>query len=289
LILGGVYYLHEHGSLPSAIAKTAVAPRKPPTTIANVLPAQNTASSEVKTPGTHETPSSGKVINITPNPATVSYAVTASLPSKPAPVFADYITNPALDLTSAFISLLQTWNIKNITPTQSHCTAMAALGLQCLLQQGTWNQVVKLNRPVILELLLNNLTKRFVTVKAIMGDQLTLLHGDNETHYSLNEVLSYWRGSYALLWKPLEPHLTRLAQGSTSVHVSWVRDRLSIKDASLKNTARPNFFDSGLRQRLLEYQKANGITPTGVVGAQTFILLGNTTDDMTFPRLSSNK
>ena len=76
-----------------------------------------------------------------------------------------------------------------------------------------------------------------------------------------------------VLWQTPPGYYGSLRSGQQHETVGWLRLQLgSLVDRSL-TTPTPNLFDENLKQAVLEFQTAEGLTADGIVGPATWIRL----------------
>jgi general secretion pathway protein A len=128
----------------------------------------------------------------------------------------------------------------------------------------------RLNRPVILEFLIEDTQKRYATLVALDEYRLTL---DFETKLSfpIEQVLPFWHGHYILLWKPPYRNTSLLRPGDRSEAVLWLRQLLNKPVSTVTGDA--SVFDEELKKRIIVFQTSRGITPDGRLGTHTMIHL----------------
>jgi general secretion pathway protein A len=143
------------------------------------------------------------------------------------------------------------------------CEAARRTGLRCLLRTGTWNVLRRLDLPATLTLTTAAGDKRYATVTSLGAETLTLDLAGQRTPLPLSDVERYWDGAFVVLWKA----------ANTSDDVAWLRQRLPDGGADL-------------RSRVIAFQRANGLTPDGVVGEETLVRLAVTTPGARAPSLS---
>lgn len=202
--------------------------------------------------------------------------------------FASLLQDQTLTENRAFSRLLARWGIKQALPRGQECEIALQNGLRCLIQQGSWQQMRRFNRPAVLEFILENGQKRYATLMALDHEQLTLDVAGESLRFSLLEVLPFWRGRYTLLWKPPDQQTMLLGPGQRASAVGWLRRQLG----GSEDSAAPDhgtFYDDQLKARVIAFQGSHGLIQDGIVGPKTFIQLNNALNDPTIPTLEPRR
>ena len=201
------------------------------------------------------------------------------------PVFEDFINNPKLSLDSALTLSLELWGEKVPENRNPDCEFAQQLGFQCLLDRDIWENVLALNRPVILEFLLPGDKKRHVL---LVGTD----HGDpvfrfkKEMTFKLEDVLSYWQGYYQVLWKPSHSGMNGIYSQQTSDDVLWLRQQLNRIDGTTEIVEQPLFFDDALKERVKKFQTQRQLIADGAAGPRTIIHILNAVNTENIPSLA---
>ncbi|MCG8014657.1 MAG: AAA family ATPase [Candidatus Thiodiazotropha sp. 'RUGA'] len=189
---------------------------------------------------------------------------------------------------SAFSTLFSYW--QEVYPsggkTRSSCDKAEEVGLSCLFGRGSWKTLEYYNRPAILELMMAQ-GKRYHVVLTGMHDQsVTLDMNGRKFSFDYAEMDRLWTGSYIILWRPPSLARTSLQLGQSGSDVGWlisILDKIEgiESDYNLRNPR----FDQRLHQRVVRFQRENGLSADGIVGKQTLIQLKGMVTDRTRPAL----
>jgi general secretion pathway protein A len=159
-----------------------------------------------------------------------------------------------------------------------------ANGLHCLFGKATWQELLAMNRPVVLEFFLPGGEKRYTVLTGIRQHQaLVQLQGD--TAFPLADVVKNWNGYYLLVWQSPRPEMKRIYPGQRSEHVRWLRQQLNVINGVQETVTQPQFFDQALKQRVRDFQRRHHLLEDGIAGAQTIIYLDNMTGSADSPHL----
>lgn len=151
------------------------------------------------------------------------------------------------------------------------CNFAPSAGLQCLGLRGSWNDITRLNLPVVLELWDSQAGPYYAALTRRHGDDLILHVGDDTLTITPRALRDVWYGQYVLLWQTPPDYHGNIANGDTHPSVGWLRERLSGLVSTPLESLSPNDFDSDLESAVREFQHAEGLLTDGIVGPATWI------------------
>ena len=167
------------------------------------------------------------------------------------------------------------WQAASNTPVPSTvCPPPKITGLSCSKQAvNVWNDVMSLNRPVLLEM---------VTKDKFAAAALVLAFGDATAltwtrqgilEVPLGELADSWTGGVQYLWQAPQGWIGSVGLGNTSPVVNVIAQMF----ATLDGMAAPNVasFGPALEARVRLFQESEGIAADGVVGEQTILRLND--------------
>ena len=167
------------------------------------------------------------------------------------------------------------WQAASNTPVPSTvCPPPKITGLSCSKQAvNVWNDVMSLNRPVLLEM---------VTKDKFAAAALVLAFGDATAltwtrqgilEVPLGELADSWTGGVQYLWQAPQGWIGSVGLGNTSPVVNVIAQMF----ATLDGMAAPNVasFGPALEARVRLFQESEGIDADGVVGEQTILRLND--------------
>jgi len=167
------------------------------------------------------------------------------------------------------------------------CSRAIKAGMRCIFGQGKIDDILKYNRPAVIELKSNTQQILFAVIHKADESKAYLKVVDKDMVVSYEELEQTWSGSYIVLWKPPFPQNESLAQGYVGPDVLWLRHKLdTIEGKKLAEYSEDNLkFNASLVARVKQFQSNRGLQSDGVVGRETFIELVNVTDSTTVPKL----
>jgi general secretion pathway protein A len=161
--------------------------------------------------------------------------------------------------------------------------------LEYLPLNGAVNLLSLLDLPVILELVTPVRGEtRFVLLLGITTDRCRVLL-DREREIPLRVLNEYWFGKAHLFWKDFENVGILLTVGSIGQNVRRLHTLLS-KVQGTDGKPFPGRLDTFSRQteeRVARFQKAKRLTPDGVIGPQTMVVLYNSLPGYSHPSLKT--
>lgn len=160
------------------------------------------------------------------------------------------------------------------------CTRALTEGVQCLSGLAeSWQEVLGLNRPVVLEVVDEHGRPFVLTVLHVAGDDLVCDVGERLYGMSVNDLAKHWNGQYTLFWKPPPGYEKELRKGDQGPVVAWLSTRLEIASGKSLETPDPMNFDERLLERVKAFQQSVQLVPDGIVGPQTLIRLNTLTGE----------
>jgi general secretion pathway protein A len=225
------------------------------------------------------------------NASAVATQPTAGMPAmavatepKPRPALQSMLDAKTADRDVAFASLLATWGEDYKTRAgEAGCDFARRAGLRCLNKTGTWTALRRLDLPAMLTLTLPGGERHYATMTALGTDTATLDVAGTTVAFPLAEIERLWDGAFLALWKAPGLATTDLRPGMASRDVVWLRQRLASGTVTPES---PTVYDDELKQRVVAFQQAHGLTPDGIVGDETWLRIVAMAPDARMPSLS---
>ncbi len=216
-----------------------------------------------------------KVIQQTPvlaeTPATLDFA--ASLKRQPLP------------LNIAISKLAHLWNIQ--IDSDSGCNEIEQTELRCLLDSSNWKNLIRLNRPVIMEFPINGKEKSYALLLGVKEGN-PVFQFEHDMEFPVVDVLALWDGYYLSLWQPPVRNIEIASFGLSSKAVTWIRQQLSSNFDHKLNSDSSVYFDKELKTEVIKFQQNHHLIADGIVGPRTFIHLNNGNPHNKSPKLKLN-
>ncbi len=197
---------------------------------------------------------------------------------EPQTSFADQLTagSGTTGTDAAFSAMLKLWDVEYSAEATRPCDVAIAAGLRCLFQQGTWGQILNLDRPVIMSLVNGDGRQHQVVLRSVTpsGDAILLL-GIRELQVSLGELMPLWLGDFLLVWRPAFGSGRVLSEGTQGADVAALRLALAAALNLTLDSQQPAVFDAEMKQAVVQFQRQQRLEPDGVAGARTMIALNS--------------
>ena len=174
---------------------------------------------------------------------------------------------------SAFTQLLGLWGGGYDPDAGRPCDQVAAQGLQCVADFGTFAQLKLINRPAILSLTDAAGAEHQVVLESLSGDVARIAVGEARYDISMAELAAHWFGEYLVVWRPSIPMAKQLSLGMRGDDVRWLREALSQLEGTPVTTPRPDVFDAALVRLVEDFQRSRRLTVDGIAGVKTQLIL----------------
>jgi general secretion pathway protein A len=198
-------------------------------------------------------------------------------------------TDTAKSKVQAYTDLFDVWN-KQYDPAKdgSACSHALVNGLSCLHRQGNLRSLSILNRPAVLKLYNPEHKAGYAILTYLNDGEATLRKGSRVINVSTAILNQYWLGEYTLLWQKPPYYQAAIQPGSQGPLVQWLDQQLVRIYGQDEVPTINNTYNEELRSQVIKFQLSKGLTPDGVVGPHTFILLNSELDTNT-PMLNTRK
>jgi len=133
----------------------------------------------------------------------------------------------------------------------------------------------------------DNRLKTYLLVH-INDNHLTLIGASGQRSMEMERFVTHWSGALLYLWhSPAEIHSLRLGDINPEA-LNWLQNKLRQADDSYEQIITGGRYNAAIRERVLLFQKQQGIKADGVVGRQTIMKLNQLANPST-PRLISEE
>ena len=216
-------------------------------------------------------------------PPTAGPATTVA-ESKPRPTLESMLDARTTSRDAAFAGLFSAWGEDyDARRGDAGCDFARRARLRCLIKSGTWTTLRRLDLPAMLTLATPGGTRHYATLTALTEDAATLDVAGEKITFAREEIERFWDGAFLALWKAPDLATADLRPGMASPDVLWLRQQLSDGRSTAERTM---VFDDDLKQRVVAFQRANGLTPDGIVGDETLLRIAAMATDARMPSLS---
>jgi general secretion pathway protein A len=203
---------------------------------------------------------------------------------KPRPALAAILDTKTKDRDAAFASLLAAWGEDySARRGEAGCDFARRAGLRCLVKTGTWTVLRRLDLPAVLTLSSTTGERHYATMIELQDDTATLDVAGEKMTFPLAEIERQWDGAFLAVWRAPGITMTDLRPGMAGRDVVWLRQQLTSGNGPAERTT---VYDDDLRQRVVAFQRANGLTPDGIVGDETLLRIAAMGTDARAPSLT---
>ena len=167
------------------------------------------------------------------------------------------------------------WQTASSTPVPSTiCPPPVITGLECTKQSvQVWNDLMSLNRPVLLEMVTDDKFAAATLVLAFRETSALTWTPQGVLEIPLGELADGWTGGVQYLWQSPRGWTGSIGLGDTSPVVDVVAQMFATLDGMAAPTVAA--FGPALEARVRIFQENEGIAADGVVGEQTILRLND--------------
>jgi general secretion pathway protein A len=189
----------------------------------------------------------------------------------------------------AYTDLFNIWNKEyDAAINGSACSFALDKGLSCLHRQGNLRSLAILNRPAVLKFYDEHNNTGYAILTYLNNNEATLRKGDETITVSVDILNDYWLGEYTLFWQKPPYYHAAIQPGSQGPIVQWLDQQLVRLYGQKEIPTIRDTYNDELQSQIIKFQQSKGLTPDGVVGPHTFILL-NSELEMNTPLLNTRK
>ncbi|MCX2982174.1 general secretion pathway protein GspA [Halieaceae bacterium IMCC14734] len=222
-----------------------------------------------------------------PPPSLIPASTRTAIEPTPAPAVAMPVAIPAAALPEPWYSressartVLAAYVGAGEFAANDVCAALSTRGWRCESAGAeTWDDVLKLQRPVLLSLVTAQRFNGFAVLIGVQAQQARLLHSGREVDVALARLGPLWTGEYMLIWQPPPGYSSPLALGDSSPTVAWLAQQFARLDGQQQPLTELDF-TAALDTRVRLFQRQSGLRDDGVVGLQTLLKLQSVTVDV---------
>ncbi|MFO1337170.1 MAG: hypothetical protein U1F53_02880 [Burkholderiaceae bacterium] len=170
----------------------------------------------------------------------------------------------------AWRELASEWGL-GLGTTSDPCGSAARLGLACFKGASSLAEVRQLDRPGLLVLRDGDGRAFHVLLAALGPDTATLRRGSTRVTVPLASLGAAWRGEFGTFWRTPPGYAgPGSLSGPDSEGGTWLAERLAqVLPAGSASAPLPS--------RVAAFQVAQGLSPDGLAGPMTLMLLGRAT------------
>ncbi|WP_167576530.1 ExeA family protein [Aeromonas taiwanensis] len=189
--------------------------------------------------------------------------------------------NQALEPDVAMQNLYKVWGYQTELE-EASCDNAPRAGLRCQEGEATLAQLQVLQYPALISLTDETGGIYYATLVSLGADKASLLIGNQSWQVDRQWLSDAWGGSYTLLWRMPKGNVTLIGNNAGATQVQWLDNALN--RAMQQPDRKVSRFDATLRNKLLQFQRDQGLTPDGIAGSNTLLRL-NALSGEPMPRL----
>lgn len=186
------------------------------------------------------------------------------------------------DSATALLELLAIWGtpVELIAQTEP-CRSAKEVGLGCLADSGTFQDILDLDRPVTVQI-----NHQFFTITHAEDSWLELIGPHARYSISASELEKVWNRKFILLWRLPPGYINPVTPGDKGAAVDWLTAQMAVINNKEIEKETGNTYSDSLRRQVEEFQEFNGLAPDGKVDAYTWIHI-NSVQGLGIPFLTS--
>ena len=189
--------------------------------------------------------------------------------------------NQALGPDVAMQNLYKVWGYQTELE-EASCDNAPRAGLRCQEGEATLAQLQALQYPALISLTDETGGIYYATLVSLGADKASLLIVNQSWRVDRQWLSDAWGGSYTLLWRMPKGNVTLIGNNAGATQVQWLDNALN--RAMQQPDRKVSRFDATLRNKLLQFQRDQGLTPDGIAGSNTLLRL-NALSGEPMPRL----
>lgn len=163
------------------------------------------------------------------------------------------------------------------------CKQALGVGMSCANISGNWNTLRQLDLPAIITLAYLHKGPRYALVVGLGQKQITLQFAHKKKTLLLSEAERYWFGKMTILWRLTPGKQRSLHVGTRGTDVVWLRDKIEQIQKKASKSKVPELFDTGLAQRLRQFQEKLFLDPDGTAGFRSIVAIDLASKDPNRP------
>lgn len=165
------------------------------------------------------------------------------------------------------------------------CEQASSQGLQCLYVAGDVQDLIRYNRPALIETHSENQSPAQRLIRSINSDGLIVSDPEGDEVITVAQLESMWLGKFLLLWQapPSGGHL--IHRGSPPADIRWLRQRLRRIGIVQDKPPNQDAFTPALVAAIKQFQRNHGLSVDGIAGIQTLLALEELMGERPVPTL----
>lgn len=179
----------------------------------------------------------------------------------------------------AYQQLFRLWAIDYSSTDISPCEHALNNQLHCYQGRGSVNNIIGLNRPVLLKSKSEQYEPGYIVVISIEGDYAVVSEKDDYQLVAISEIEANWNGEFEMLWRPLQAGVSYIKPGQEGAAIAVLDAKLAKLQGRKPSASHPFIYSEDLVDQVRAFQIANKLPSDGVVGPVTQMYFNNKSID----------
>ena len=180
----------------------------------------------------------------------------------------------------SFRRVFEEWGLRyDATAPTVPCDFAPTEGLSCTSRRATWDELERIDLPVVLELWDEESQPFYAALLSKDGSRLVMSLGQEDFEAQPRDLRNLWTGNYTMVWAQPPFYRGFISEGERAASVGELRRQLSDALGRGLEHDDPNEFDPGLTRALEAFQAKHGHTVDGIAGPLTWVKLAQLAGD----------
>jgi len=169
-------------------------------------------------------------------------------------------------INAAWHDLFVLWGAAFVDLETDPCELASNIGLMCMQRHADWQELLEIDRPVIV-----HLDNQYLTLSEVNKTKLTLFAGPDQFELSQADFLNRFNGNINLVWRMPPDYWAPLKRDDQGAAVDWLVMQMALIDGKSPPMETGFTFNSALENKVQDFQASVGLAPTGIVDPITWI------------------
>lgn len=200
----------------------------------------------------------------------------------PAPIVSATDIHGHQQLTPAWHDLFALWGAAFEDRQSTPCDLAGEIGLMCMYRIVDWQELLKTDRPAVVEI-----DNEYLTLSRVDGNTVTLFAGDRQFELDSDEFRRRFSGGINMLWRAPPDYRSPLTIDDEGAAVDWLVVQMAVIEGEAPPLETGFVYSEQLASRVRDFQASVGLAPSGIVDPITWIHI-NSVEAISIPTLKSS-